>query len=90
MRRREGSGEKELRAARTRIWLRIDSSELGWKRTRSLRSVIKSVLEGGVGWDSAGRLERSIDNEGRDDEREERFFWKEGDASSERGGDVAD
>lgn len=86
MRRREGRGENEFRAARVRIWLRMDSSELGWKRTRSFRSVIKRVLEGGVGWESAGRLERSIESEGFDD-REERVLCK-GDAGSECGGDV--
>lgn len=33
---------------------------------RSLRSVIKSVFEGGDGWESAGRLSKSIDSEGRE------------------------
>lgn len=88
MRRRDGSGEKEFRAARTRIWLRIASRDLGWNRTRSFRSVINSVFEGGVGWESAGRLERSIESEGRDDDREERVCWKEGDAARDWGGDV--
>lgn len=49
MRRREGSGEKEFRAANTRIWLRMVSRDVGWKRTRSFRSVIKRVFDGGVG-----------------------------------------
>ena len=71
-----------------RIWARIESKEVGWKSTRSFRSVIKRVLEGGEGCDSGGRLERSIESEGRDDEREERLLWNEKDAGSERGGDV--
>lgn len=80
MRRKEGSGEKEFRRATTVIWLRIASRDDGWKRIRSFRSVIKRVFEGGVGCDSGGMLERSMESEGRD---EERLAWKEGEEGSE-------
>jgi hypothetical protein len=71
MRRKEGSGEKEFRRATTVIWLRMASSEEGWKRMRSWSSVIRRVLEGGVGCDSGGMLERSMESDGREDDREE-------------------
>lgn len=71
MRRRDGSGEKELRGTMDVIWLRIASREEGWKRIRSLRPVISSVLDGGVGWESGGRPDKSIERDGR----EEREGW---------------
>lgn len=49
MRRRDGSGEKEFRGATEVICLRIASREEGWKRTRSFKSVIRRVFEGGDG-----------------------------------------
>lgn len=79
MRRKDGSGEKEFKRAITVICARIASREDGWKRKRSLRSVIKRVFEGGVGCDSAGILLMSMEREGRDEERP----WKEGEAGSE-------
>lgn len=74
MRRKEGSGEKEFNRAITVIWARIASREDGWKRTRSFRSVIKRVFDGGEGCDSAGTLVKSMESEGRDEER----LWTEG------------
>lgn len=65
MRRIEGSGEKEFRGATVVIWLRISSRAGGWKTSRSWRSVIRRVLEGGVGWESAGMLAISRDRDGR-------------------------
>jgi len=85
MRRNEGSGEKEFRRATTVIWARIASSDDGWNKTRSLSSVIKRVFEGGVGCESAGMLERSMESEGRD---EERLAWREGEDGIERGGEA--
>lgn len=81
MRRRDGSGEKEFRGATEVIWLRIASREEGWKRMRSFRSVMRRVFEGGVGLESGGRLERSMERDGRDD-REERFAWVGGEEGS--------
>ena len=78
MRRRDGSGEKELRRATEVIWLRIASRDAGWKRMRSLRSVMRRVLEGGDGCESGGRLERSMDSAGRDEDRDELFDFDEG------------
>lgn len=78
MRRRDGSGEKELRGATEVIWWRIVSGEEGWKRMRSFNSVIRRVFEGGDGCESGGTREMSMEREGR----EERF------AGCERGGDV--
>jgi len=66
IRRMEGSGEKEFRGALADIWERISSSAGGWKMWRSWRSVIKRVFDGGVGWDSGGMLETSMDSEGRE------------------------
>lgn len=77
MRRRDGSGEKELRRATEVIWLRIASRDAGWKRMRSFRSVMRRVFEGGDGCESGGRLERSMDSEGREG-REELFGFDEG------------
>lgn len=82
MRRREGSGEKEFRAATEVIWLRIASRDEGWKRYRSFKSVMRRVFEGGDGEESGGRLERSREREGRDD-REERFVSDEGGCGEE-------
>ena len=85
MRRIEGSGEKELRGATAVIWLRISSRAGGWKTRRSWRSVIRRVLEGGVGWESAGMLAISRDRDGRD-------VWDEPvsvrDESREHGGET--
>jgi hypothetical protein len=47
------------------------SSDEGWKRMRSWSSVIRRVLEGGVGCESGGILERSMESDGREDDREE-------------------
>lgn len=52
---------------------------------RSCSSVIRRVLEGGVGCESGGMLERSMESDGRECDREE---WPAGDAGSERGGDT--
>lgn len=71
IRRREGRGEKEFSGATAVIWARIEASDVGWKRKRSCRSVIRSVFEGGEGCESGGRLDRSRVREGRDEEREE-------------------
>ena len=49
MRRREGRGENELRTATEVISVRISSRADGWKTSRSLRSVIRRVFDGGVG-----------------------------------------
>lgn len=65
MRRIEGSGEKEFKGATDVICLRISSKAAGWKTCRSWRSVIRRVLEGGVGWESGGRLAISRDSDGR-------------------------
>jgi hypothetical protein len=85
MRRMEGRGEKELRGATEVIWLRISSRAGGWKTSRSWRSVIRRVLEGGVGWESAGILAISRDRDGRD-------LWDEpvnvGDGASEHRGEA--
>lgn len=80
MRRREGSGEKELRGATAVILARMASREGGWKRVRSWRLVIRRVFVGGVGWERGGRLERSRDRVGREEVEEvhERFALKEG------------
>lgn len=67
MRRMDGRGENEFSRARTVIWLRIASSEEGWKRIMSWSSVIRSVFDGGDGWESGGMLDRSIDRGGRDE-----------------------
>lgn len=77
MRRIDGRGEKELRRARTVIWLRIASRESGWNRIKSCSSVIRRVLEGGDGWESGGMVERSIERDGRE-VCLERDSWKEG------------
>lgn len=47
--------------------------------------MIRRVLEGGVGCESGGMLERSMESDGRECDREE---WPAGDAGSERGGDT--
>lgn len=45
---------------------------------------MRRVLEGGVGWESGGgMLEMSMEREGRDEGREERLAWKEGEEDSE-------
>lgn len=88
MRRSEGSGEKEFRGATEVIWARMESRDDGWKRWRSCRSVISRVFVGGVGRERGGRLDRSRDREGRDEEREERLALKEGDEGCERGGEL--
>jgi hypothetical protein len=67
----EGSGEKEFRAATAVICDRMASRDAGWKRRRSLSSVISRVFDGGVGWDSGGRLDRSSVRDGRDEDRED-------------------
>lgn len=82
MRRREGSGEKELRRATVVIWVRILSRDAGWKRMRSFKSVMRRVFDGGDGCDSGGRLERSIDSEGRDEGRDEPLVWVEDEVAS--------
>jgi hypothetical protein len=61
----EGRGEKEFKGAMEVIWARISSKAGGWKTWRSLRSVMRRVFDGGVGWDSEGMLAMSIDREGR-------------------------
>lgn len=85
MRRIEGRGEKEFSGATAVIWLRISSSAGGWKTSRSWRLVIRRVLEGGVGWESAGMLAISRDRDGRE-------VWDEpvnlGDEASEHGGEA--
>ena len=86
MRRRDGSGENEFRATRAVIWLRISSREVGWNRTRSFRSVIRSVFEGGDGWESGGRPLISMDSEGLEDDRED-LALKAGDEGCECGGE---
>lgn len=50
--------------------------------------MIKSVFEGGDGWESGGRLDRSSDSVGRedDDDRDERLALKEEDADIGRCG----
>lgn len=88
MRRRDGSGEKELREATEVIWLRIVSREEGWKRMRSFNSVIRRVFDGGDGCESGGTREMSMEREGREECREGRFAVDEVDVGSERGGDV--
>lgn len=67
MRRSEGRGENEFRGATEAIWVRISSSDCGWKRRRSWRSVIRRVFDGGVGWDSWGRLLMSRESDGREE-----------------------
>ena len=64
MRRNDGSGEKELSSATEEIFARTASKDAGWNRRRSCRLVISRVLEGGVGWDRGGRLERSRESWG--------------------------
>lgn len=49
MRRKDGSGEKEFRGAMEVMSSRIEVNEDGWKRKRSWRSVMRSVLDGGDG-----------------------------------------
>jgi len=73
IRRRDGSGEKELKGATAVILLRISSNEDGWKRMRLFRSVIRSVFVGGDGWES-GMFLMSIDKAGRDD-RDDLVVW---------------
>lgn len=82
MRRKEGSGEKEFRAATEVIWLRIASRDDGWKRYRSFKSVMRRVFDGGDGEESGGRLDRSRERDGRDD-RKERFVWEGGERGEE-------
>lgn len=77
MRRKDGSGEKEFNGAIDSICERMAAREEGWKRVRSLRSVIKRVLVGGEGVEMAGRLDRSSESEGL--ERVERIEGDEGD-----------
>lgn len=69
MRRREGSGEKEFSGATAVSWERMVSRAAGWKRCRSFSSVIRRVLEGGDGWESGGRLDKSRERDGRDEKR---------------------
>lgn len=85
MRRKEGSGEKEFKRATTVIWLRMASSEDGWKRTMSSSSVMMRVLEGCDGCESGGMLERSMESDGRECDCWERH---EAVAGCERGGDT--
>lgn len=78
MRRREGSGEKEFRGATEVIVSRILLIKGGWKRVRSRRLVIRRVFVGGVGVVRGGRLERSRERAGREEEEErERLALKE-------------
>ena len=70
IRRKDGRGENEFRGAIEEISERIVARVDGWKRERSWRSVIRSVLDGGVGLERGGRLERSSERVGRD-ERDE-------------------
>jgi hypothetical protein len=67
MRRREGSGENEFNGTTVVIAVRISSRDLGWKRRRSWRSVIRRVFDGGVGWDSWGSWDMSSDSDGREE-----------------------
>lgn len=46
---------------------RIAERVVGWKSVRSCRSVMRSVLDGGVGWVSGGRLEMSRERVGREE-----------------------
>jgi len=52
--------------------------DAGWKRDKSFRSVMRSVLDGGDGCERGGRFERSSDNWGcSDEERDARFAPKD-------------
>lgn len=55
MRRKDGSGEKELRGAVADIWALRVSMAGGWKRSRSWRSVISRVFDGAEGCETGGR-----------------------------------
>lgn len=64
---REGSGEKEFRGADEAIWLRMWSSDGGWKIEGSRRSVKRRVFDGMAGRDREGRLEVSMERLGREE-----------------------
>lgn len=59
MRRKDGSGEKELRAAVSVIWDLSVSIAGGWNKVRSSRSVTRRVFVGGDGCEREGTELRS-------------------------------